>query len=104
MSYYIVSSRQMFYPLQRGYIMYKRRASVICTMLCCLLLLSCGSSPSPVSQTTATPISTRPLPSPTPSPTPTPTGGAPKRYTLHMVLQGVDRPDDLAFDREGRLL
>jgi sugar lactone lactonase YvrE len=84
--------------------MYKRRTSVICTMLCCFLLLSCSGAPAPVSQATATPSSTKLPPSPTPSPTPTPTAVAPKRYTLHMVLQGVGRPDDLAFDRDGHLL
>jgi len=84
--------------------MYKRRTRVICTMICCFLLLSCSGAPTPVSQATATAISTKPFPSPTPSPTPTPTAVAPKRYTLHMVLQGVGRPDDLAFDREGHLL
>ncbi len=84
--------------------MHKRRTSVICTILCCFLLLSCSGSPAPTATATATPTSTKPPPSPTPSPTPTPTAVAPKRYTFHMVLQGVGRPDDLAFDREGRLL
>jgi sugar lactone lactonase YvrE len=84
--------------------MHKRRTSVICTILCGFLLLSCSGSPTPPAQATATPTSTKLPPSPTPSPSPTPTAVAPKRYTFHMVLQGVGRPDDLAFDREGLLL
>jgi sugar lactone lactonase YvrE len=38
-----------------------------------------------------------------PSPTPTP-ATAPKRYTTSIVLHGASRPDDLAFDQQGRLL
>lgn len=84
--------------------MHLHRTSVICPMLCycCLVLLSCGTSPTP--RATATPGVTKIVPSPTLPPTPTPTMAAPQHYTRHMLLQGVGRPDDLAFDRNGRLL
>jgi sugar lactone lactonase YvrE len=36
--------------------------------------------------------------------TPTSTAVAPAHYTAHVVLKGVGRPDDLAFDQQGRLL
>lgn len=65
--------------------MYKRRTSVICTMLRCFLLLSCSGAPTPAKQATATSISAKPFPSPTPYPMPTLTAVAPKRYTLHTV-------------------
>lgn len=57
----------------------------------------------------ATPPRNTVTPSPTvtilPTPTITPTPRvAPSRYTSRVVLQGVGRPDDLAFDRQGRLL
>jgi DNA-binding beta-propeller fold protein YncE len=43
-------------------------------------------------------------PTNTPTPTPTP-GPAPASYTAHTLLQGGGRrPDDLAFDTQGRLL
>ena len=59
-------------------------------------------------RTATTPRSTV-TPSPTatirPTPTITPTPRvAPSRYTSRVVLQGVGRPDDLAFDQQGRLL
>lgn len=59
-------------------------------------------------QTATTPRNTvTPLPTathrPTPTITPTPRV-APSRYTSQVLLQGVGRPDDLAFDQQGRLL
>ncbi|MDQ2905948.1 MAG: SMP-30/gluconolactonase/LRE family protein [Chloroflexota bacterium] len=48
------------------------------------------------------PITVTPTPPITPSPTSIRT--APARYTAHIFLQGVGRPDDLAFDPQGRLL
>jgi streptogramin lyase len=90
--------------------MCQHRTSVVCTILCycCLMLVSCSTSPVP--QATATPGITKIIPTPTPtptqppSPTPTPITVAPKNYTMHILLQGVGRPDDLAFDPSGRLL
>ncbi len=88
--------------------MHLHRTSVICTILCCccLVLISCSTSPTP--QATATPGLTKVIPTPTPtlppSPTPSPTTVAPKSYTMRILLQGVGRPDDLAFDPSGRLL
>ncbi len=43
-----------------------------------------------------------------PTPTPTAKGGAinlaPTHYAAHTLLQGIGRPDDLAFDTQGHLL
>jgi sugar lactone lactonase YvrE len=48
--------------------------------------------------TTATPtVSTTPTPTSTPKP-------PPAHYTSHLILRGIGRPDDLAFDQQGRLL
>ena len=81
-----------------------------------LFLTSCAqSSPSAPAVATRTGIATptgtfsSPTPiltatvKPTPTSTPTPSV-APSRYTSRVVLQGVGRPDDLAFDQQGRLL
>ncbi len=72
--------------------------------LCCcfLLLAACSSSPSPSLSPTvvASAVATS---APTSTPTPTP-GPAPARYTAQTLLQGGYRPDDLAFDTQGRLL
>ncbi len=38
------------------------------------------------------------------TPSPTSIRTTPARYTAHILLQGVGRPDDLAFDPQGRLL
>jgi sugar lactone lactonase YvrE len=88
--------------------MYQHRTSVVCTILCCccLVLISCSTSPVP--QATATPGVTKIIPTPAPTqpplPTPTPTTIAPKNYTMRILLQGMGRPDDLAFDPSGHLL
>ena len=55
-----------------------------------------------IPQNTVTPSPTATF-QPTPTITPTPRG-APSRYTSRVLLQGVGRPDDLAFDQQGRLL
>ncbi len=87
-----------------------------CVLIFSLLALaSCAQSPAPITnaptrtavssptQALASPtITVPPIPSPTPSPTSTKT--APARYTAHPLLRGVGRPDDLAFDPQGRLL
>src|SRR5215472_4800434 len=89
------------------------RASVICTIIICSLILfaSCGQ-PTVPSQTAVSPtetvVSTAPtLPIATVMPTrrgvssPPP---APQQYTSHVILSGAGRPDDLTFDQQGRLL
>lgn len=53
-------------------------------------------------QSTAIPSATATA-SPTPTFSPTPKA-APTRYTSRVILRGVGRPDDLAFDPQGRLL
>ncbi len=92
--------------------MFRHSASVICTIasLCMLLLSSCTqSSAPPVTVPTATatpavpvsPTSTAPVDR---TPVVTVTPAVPQRYTAHVVLSGGARPDDLVFDRQGRLL
>src|SRR5438552_4313520 len=84
----------------------------ICVMLFSIVLASCTQSPLSTPTTTKASLSSPHVqPSPTvavtptsrPPATPTPKI-APMRYTSHVVLQGVGRPDDLAFDPQGRLL
>ena len=52
---------------------------------------------------TRTAVLTTPTVLPTPSPTPMPRV-APAQYRAQVLLRGVGRPDDLAFDQQGRLL
>ncbi len=86
--------------------MFRHRTSVICisVFICLVLLASCGSLNKPA---TTYPAST---PTPTiPFASPSPTGSStidttPTHYTRTVVLKGVGRPDDLAFDQQGRLL
>lgn len=61
---------------------------------------------SPTATPTMSPSSTStPTPSPTPTPSASPTpGGPPAAYNSRVLLSGVGRPDDLAFDSQGRLL
>ncbi len=88
----------------------------LCVLIFALLALtSCAQSPAPVTnEPTRTVVSSPPRSiasppitvTPTPPITPSPTGTktAPARYTAHVLLRGVGRPDDLAFDPQGRLL
>ncbi len=91
------------------------RAICACISLFLLLLTACAQSPpSTTAGPTKTVVSPTSIPSPTATPTtatvvptapkPTPTSTAPAHYTAHVVLKGVGRPDDLAFDQQGRLL
>src|SRR6266700_4237493 len=91
------------------------RTSLCVLMFSLLALASCAQSPSPATNApTSTVVSspTRSIASPTPTvtptapsiPSPTNTKTAPARYTAHVLLRGVGRPDDLAFDPQGRLL
>jgi sugar lactone lactonase YvrE len=86
-----------------------RVMSIIPTLiLCTALLTACNSASAPqATQATPTiqaPSPTKSIPTPTAIP-PTPTHAAtPERYTARTLLQGVGRPDDLAFDKNGRLL
>jgi DNA-binding beta-propeller fold protein YncE len=84
------------------------RISIIFSSLlfCFVLLASCANSPS--STATPTPaktVSVIPTAQPTliasQSVTPDTT---PIHYTSHILLSGIGRPDDLAFDPQGRLL
>lgn len=69
-------------------------------LLCLLLLAACASGATNVAPAgTATASPTRAAPTATPTPSP-----APQHYTAYVALRGRGRPDDLAFDRQGRLL
>jgi DNA-binding beta-propeller fold protein YncE len=88
--------------------MFRQNTSVICTtLLCCLFLLTaCSTSPPPptVNSTVSASAVATDAGTPTPTNTPTPVP-APTQYKAHVVLQGGGhRPDDLAFDTQGRLL
>lgn len=75
-------------------------------LLCGFLLASCNQSstgPSATKTSTASPVGQQPTSTTQSGATPTP-AVAPTRYTSHIVLQGVRRPDDLAFDQQGHLL
>ncbi|GAC1391325.1 MAG: hypothetical protein NVS4B11_29230 [Ktedonobacteraceae bacterium] len=86
--------------------MLRYRASVICTIIlfCLALLTACAGLSAPDSTTVHTAPTA--LPSMTPvSRTPTTIATTtPTQYTSHVLLRAVGRPDDLVFDREGRLL
>ena len=90
--------------------MFVKRISAIFTamLFCFVLFTSCANStsstpsPSPTS-TRATPVI--PIASPTLDPTLTSTPDTtPTHYTSQVLLSGAGRPDDLAFDPQGRLL
>ncbi len=77
------------------------------------LLVSCTTPPT--QGTTSTPPAQKPAPTKTTTTptttasTPTPTGtappqAAPERYNARVLLSGMDRPDDMAFDNNGHLL
>ena len=76
-----------------------------------VLFASCATAPTSVTQkATATPTSspTARVNQPTATPTVvtvTPTRGTtPQQYTSHVFSRGVGRPDDMVFDRQGRVL
>lgn len=86
--------------------MFATHSRVICPILLCglLFLAACTSAP-PTTTVSPTAIPTRSLPTPTPTIAATPTlSPAPQHYTARVVLRGLARPDDLAFDQQGRLL
>ena len=89
------------------------RTSVICTilLLCFVVFASCATSPTPVTQkATMTPTNnpTAHVAQPTATPTivtATPTRSTtPQQYTSRLFSRGVGRPDDMVFDRQGRVL
>src|SRR6266704_4579205 len=87
----------------------KRISAIFTSILFCFVLLtSCANSPSSITTPSPTPIRTiaiTPTLPPTLSPTPTITPDTtPTHYTSHILLSGVGRPDDLAFDPQGHLL
>ncbi len=74
-----------------------------------VLLASCSQATGPANATPTTgvpqPTFTVPAVSSTSSPTLTATTGAtPAHFTMHTILSGNGRPDDLVFDLQGRLV
>src|SRR5690348_17349508 len=87
-------------PAQKGTSMRTRRLGAALACLCMALLAACAGAPAQGGAATSTPgAAATASVSPTPSPIPTPI-----RYTSRVILRGVGRPDDLAFDPQGRLL
>ena len=91
------------------------RTRLYILMFCLLAFAACAQSSAPATNVptrTIVPSPTRSIASPaitmTPTtpitPSPTPIKTAPARYTAHLLLRGVGRPDDLAFDPQGRIL
>ncbi len=85
------------------------RIGAVYTFILLFLLLLTSCAQSSTSPKTGTSPSTTPVPSPISTVTSTVlTTPAPKlppaHYTSHLLLRGVGRPDDLAFDQQGRLL
>jgi len=87
----------------------KRMGAIFASMLFCFALLtSCANPTSSIpiptpTQTRITPVI--PTASPTVDPTLTTTPDTtPTRYSSQVLLSGVGRPDDLAFDPQGHLL
>src|SRR5213595_3002507 len=85
----------------------KRVSAIFTTTLCCFIpFTSCANStsstptPAPTRKTAITPIA-KPTLDPTFTNTPDTT---PTHYTSQILLSGVGRPDDLAFDPQGHLL
>lgn len=77
-----------------------------CIFFCLISLTACTKSPSPITTATPTPtrtVTTIPVVSPAPTQSSTP-DATPTHYTSHVLLSGVGRPDDLAFDTQGHLL
>src|SRR5215471_3066417 len=88
--------------------MFVKRVSAIvtATLFCFVLFTSCADTPSSIP--TPTPTRTSHF-VPTASPTLKPaltgtTDTTPTHFTTRVLLSGVERPDDLAFDPQGRLL
>ena len=86
--------------------MFRHRTSIIyiSILICLVSLASCSSLSKPVTnRPTSTATSTVPPASPSPTASST-TDTTPTHYTRTVLLKGVGRPDDLAFDQQGRLL
>lgn len=81
--------------------MFTRRLGAAFACLCIAILASCGGgAPAQGGSATSAPgASATASASPAPPPIPTPI-----RYTSRVILRGVERPDDLVFDPQGRLL
>src|SRR5260370_3443080 len=83
-------------------------AIFVSTLFCFVLLTSCANSPPSITTPSPTPTRTTPntpIASPTLALTPTGTlDTTPTHYTSQILLSGVGRPDDLAFDPQGHLL
>jgi len=88
--------------------MFVKRVSAISTaiLFCLLLFTSCSNSTSTLPTPTPNGI-TSTVPTTTPTLKPTLTvmpDTTPIHYTSHVLLSGLGRPDDLAFDQQGHLL
>ncbi|MHB8597300.1 MAG: Vgb family protein [Ktedonobacteraceae bacterium] len=87
------------------------RTSVMCTtlLLCLIIFASCATTTAPVAQkATVTPTSTATArvtqPTATVVTATSTRSTTPQQYTSHVFSRGVGRPDDMVFDRQGRVL
>ena len=80
--------------------------TILACLLCLVLLAACEgaatTAPSPTPTRVATAVPTRQAT--TPAPTATPTAVTPRSYAERTLLRSAWRPDDLAFDPQGRVL
>ncbi len=80
--------------------------TILGCLLCFVLLAACAgattTTPSPAPARTG--IATPTVQATTPAPIATPTAVTPRSYTARTLLRGAWRPDDLAFDPQGRVL
>lgn len=78
--------------------------TILACLLCLALLAACEgaatTTPSPTRAATVVPT----IQATTPTPVATPTAVTPRSYAERTLLRSAWRPDDLAFDPEGRLL
>lgn len=82
-----------------------KRIRVISLFFGLVLLTSCANAPAITTPTPTRTLAFTPTTLPTLAPTRSGTADTtPARYTSHVLLSGVGRPDDLAFDPQGRLL
>lgn len=77
--------------------------TILACLLCIALLVACKGSTTPAPAPTRA-ASAVPITSATATPTATQTAVTPRSYTEHILLHSAWRPDDLAFDPQGRVL
>ncbi len=84
---------------------FQRSLKCLIFMLIGLFFVACSAATTPKAVSTPEPSKASSATSrSTPTATISNTGREPQKYTVHIRLHGVGRPDDLAFDLQGHLL